>query len=86
MFGQYFHRRIFANDNHAQEHFAFIIFPEGSVEAPTPESEPSTRRSWMDRMWERVLRVLYSIMDDFTDLPPEEPRGDPEGDPLTVKK
>lgn len=46
----------------------------------------SPRQSWTYQMWERILRLVYSIMDDFIDLPPEEPEGDPEGDPLTVKK
>ncbi|XP_076468693.1 GRAM domain-containing protein 4-like isoform X2 [Babylonia areolata] len=48
--------------------------------------KPSGRQSWRYQMWERVLSMVYSIMDDFTDLPAEEPQGDPEGDPLTVKK
>ncbi|KAL8611224.1 hypothetical protein ACOMHN_013655 [Nucella lapillus] len=54
----------------------------GSVEV----RKASPRQSWTYQMWERVLRLVYSVMDDFTDPPPEKPQGDPEGDPLTVKK
>ena len=63
-----------------------LCFPEGSSETHTPELESPPQQSLMDRMWERILQAVYSIMDDFTDLPLEEPKGDPEGDPLTVKK
>ncbi|KAK7102250.1 GRAM domain-containing protein 4-like isoform X2 [Littorina saxatilis] len=56
-------------------------FSEGSVELHLPE-----KKSWADRTWERILQTVYSIMDDFTDIPVQEPQGDPEGAPLTVKK
>lgn len=58
---------------------------DSDLELPL-KTRPPARMSLTDRVWERILRVVYDIMDNFTDLPPQEPEGDPEGDPLTVKK
>ena len=60
------------------------VLTDGSVEAQ--QQHPSPKRSWTDRLWERILCMFYGILDDFTDLPAQEPQGDPEGDPLTVKR
>ncbi|XP_048257748.1 GRAM domain-containing protein 4-like isoform X1 [Haliotis rufescens] len=49
-------------------------------------SIPPKKRSWYDRMWEAVMKVVYDVMDDFSEVPDQEQDEDPDGDPLTVKK
>lgn len=40
----------------------------------------------LDRLWNRLILLLYDTIDDFTvDLPKDNEEEDPDGDPLTVK-